>query len=441
MPENEIDALCLCLEGTGRCTAVIKFAVFGTDGVSGTENDYICVYAIRSGHARRKANGGDSRVPNMKIIIASDSFKGSLSSLEAGNAAAGGIKSVLPSADVEVIPVADGGEGTVEAVVRGLGGKTVSVTVTGPSGSPAEAVYGLCGGTAVIEMASASGLLLVPEGCRDPWSATSYGTGELIRDALLRGCRRILAGIGGSATNDGGIGMLRALGYRFLDRNGMETGFGGGDAAEVREIDASGVLPELKEAEFIVACDVSNPLTGPNGASRVFGPQKGAGPAMAEALDAGLASFARLVAGTTGEDLSDFPGAGAAGGLGFAFLAFLGARLGSGIGMVLDAVGFDRRIEDASLVITGEGRLDRQTCMGKAPYGVLQRSKAKGIPVAAIGGTVDPDAVSVLRAAGFSAVIPVTEASMDLHEAMRPEVAARNIARAMGLVLRESGLV
>lgn len=376
-----------------------------------------------------------------KIVLASDSFKGSLTSLEVGEAAAKAVKSVMPEIGYKVVPVADGGEGTVDAVVSALNGEFVTARVTGPLGTPVDAVYGVCGDRAVIEMAAASGLPLVEPAKRNPWVTTTYGTGELIRDALGHGCRRFLVGIGGSATNDAGIGMLTAIGFRFLDKDGREVGRGGGEAARIVAIDTAEVDPALRESEFTVACDVTNQLTGPNGASHVFGPQKGADSEMVGRLDRALESFARVVAKTKGQDLSDHPGAGAAGGLGFAFLAFLNARLEPGIEMVLNAVDFDRSLEDAALVITGEGRLDHQTVMGKTPYGVLKRALNRDIPVIAIGGAVVPDAVPTLMDAGFSAVFPIVAGPVELSEALRPEVAAANVERTVGQILRSIKIV
>ena len=371
-----------------------------------------------------------------KIIIASDSFKGSLSGREVGEAAARGIHRAAPEIDVLIIPVADGGEGTVEAVVSGLGGEIVSATVSGPLGDPVIAQYGLCGDTAVIEMASASGLPLIPERKRNPMLASSFGTGELILHALQHGCRNFLIGLGGSATNDAGTGMLSALGFQFLDKEGKRVRGCGGDTARIASIDFSNVTPELTEAKFTIACDVNNPLTGPNGASMVFGPQKGADTGMAAKLDENLSSFALTCAKILDTDYSSFPGAGAAGGLGFAFLSFLNGNLRPGIDMVLDAVGFDSKIEGASLIITGEGKLDRQTCMGKAPYGVLQRAKIKGIPVIAIGGSIEPDAIETLMEAGFCAAFPIVPGPISIEEAMRPEIASANIERTVGQIMR-----
>ncbi|MDE7413509.1 MAG: glycerate kinase [Muribaculaceae bacterium] len=373
-----------------------------------------------------------------KIIIASDSFKGSLSGREVGEAAARGIQAADSEKDVEIIPVADGGEGTVEAIVSGLGGEIVSATVCGPLGDPVIAQYGLCGDTAVIEMASASSLTLIPKEKRNPWITSSYGTGQLIYDALKRGYRNFLIGIGGSATNDAGTGMLSALGFRFLDCEGETVGRGGGETGRISSIDFSNVMPELKEARFTIACDVCNPLTGPEGSSMVFGPQKGANKDMVAGLDENLSSFARICAQIFHKDYSSVPGAGAAGGLGFAFLSFLGGKLQPGIDMVLDAVGFDNRIDGASLIITGEGKIDRQTCMGKAPYGVLQRGKAKGIPVVAIGGSVEKYVETALMDAGFRAVYPITTHSIPLEEAMRPEVATSNIERTVRRIIEKT---
>lgn len=370
------------------------------------------------------------------FVIAADSFKGSLSSLEVGQAAERGIKAVLPSACVHIVPVADGGEGTVEAIVTGMGGSLVACTVQDPLGEPVIASYGLCGDTAVIEMAAASGLTLIAPEKRNPWLTSTYGTGQLICDALKRGCRRFLIGLGGSATNDGGTGMLRALGFRFLDSEGYPVGDGGGEVGNIISVDASEVMPELSDATFTVACDVTNPLTGPEGASHVYGPQKGAEPEMVIDLDKALQHFAEVTGDFCGKDFSNFPGAGAAGGMGFAFLAYLHGQLRPGIEMVLDAVGFDEKIKDASLVITGEGRLDSQTCMGKAPYGVLRRAAVRHIPVIAIGGAVVSEAVPALIEAGFTAVFPVVAGPVSLPEAMRPEIAMDNIRRTVSQIVR-----
>lgn len=371
-----------------------------------------------------------------KIILAFDSFKGSLTSLRAGMAAAEAVKEVMPEMDCEIIPIADGGEGTVEALVSGLGGKYIEAEVKGPLGQSVTALYGLCGETAIIEMASASGLTLIEEHLRNPLLTTTYGTGELIRDAISNGCRKFFIGIGGSATNDAGTGMLQALGVRLLDKNGDEVGKGGAEAGRIAEIDMSRMQPELKECTFKVACDVTNPLTGPKGASIVFGPQKGADQSMAEKLDSCLANFAHVVAETLGIDYSTRPGAGAAGGLGFSLMAFLGAKPEPGIDMVLEAVEFDERIKHASLILTGEGCLDRQTCMGKAPYGVLKHAEKYGVPVIAIGGSLDPETEAELNQAGFYAVFPIISGAIPLSEALKPAVAFRNLKRTVSQILR-----
>ncbi len=369
-----------------------------------------------------------------KIVIASDSFKGSLSSLEVADAVCFGIKTVCPDAEVVKVNVADGGEGTMGALVATLGGERAGVTVTDPLGRSIEAEYGLLGeGTAIVEMASASGLTLLAKEERNPLLTSTYGTGELIVDALKRGCRKIYVGIGGSATNDGGMGMLAALGYRFYDEEGQQLQPCGAAMSHVARIDATKAIQELRDAEFVVACDVDNPFCGLNGAAYVFAPQKGATPEDVECLDTGLRHFADKVCDFTGVSIADVPGAGAAGGLGGAFLAFLNARLVSGIDMVLDAIRFDEIIACASLVITGEGRIDRQTAMGKTPAGVLRRAKAQGIPVVAIGGSVQmcPEVETL----GFETVVGVTPENMPLDQAMNPLVASRNIADAVSKVL------
>ncbi len=371
-----------------------------------------------------------------KIVIAIDSFKGSLTSLEAGRAAAAGVAQVLPDADCGVVPVADGGEGTADSLVSALGGKVIKVRVEGPMGEAVDARYGFCGDMAVIEIAAASGLTLVAPEDRNPWLASSYGTGELIRDAVGRGCRKFMIGLGGSATNDAGVGMLSALGFRFLDKEGKDVGRGGGEVGRIVRIDASDAMPELKDCQFQVACDVKNSLLGPEGASRIFGPQKGADHRMVEKLDEALGSFAGVVGEWRGKDFSCVPGVGAAGGMGFAFLAFLDAKLGSGVEMVLGAVGFDSLVMEADLVITGEGRLDSQTVMGKTPQGVLRHAAEFGVPVVAIGGSVDPDAISILIKAGFKAVLPIVQGPISLEEAMRPEMAAANISRTVAQIIR-----
>lgn len=366
----------------------------------------------------------------MKIIAALDSFKGSLTSLEAGEACAAGIRSVLPSAQVRVVPVADGGEGTVEALTEALKGRFQECIVRGPLGEPVTAVYGISadGKTAVMEMSQASGLTLVPEKERNPLRTSTYGTGEMIVDALPCGCRHIIMGIGGSATVDCGTGMMSALGVRFLDAQGRGLEGCGGNLDRIMSIDASGLYEALHGCRFSVACDVSNPLTGENGAARIFGPQKGATPSIVEELENGMCNYARVLNTYAGCDVASLSGAGAAGGLGAAMTAFLGASLLPGSRLMLDTIEFDRIIEGADLIITGEGCVDRQTLMGKIPYGILRAGMALNIPVIAVGGRVENRAA--LIKAGFADVRSATPSDMPFAEAMRPEVAKTNVARA-----------
>ena len=366
----------------------------------------------------------------MKIVLAIDSFKGSLSSVEAGNAAAEGARRVFPDAECVVRPLADGGEGTVEALVAGLGGRLCTVTVTGPAGRPTVAVYGVVGGTAIMEMAQAAGITLVSGAERNPLHTTTFGVGEMIRDALAQGCRRFVVGIGGSATNDGGAGMLQALGFRLIDKEGHDIPRGGGGLAQLADIDRTAALPELKECAFRIACDVTNPLCGVKGASAVFGPQKGATPEMVAELDAALARFAKVSGGD-----ADFPGAGAAGGLGFGFRTFLGAELKSGIDIVLEETGLEDCILDADVVVTGEGRLDAQTAMGKAPCGVALLAKKHGKKVIAFSGCVTEDAVA-LNERGIDAFFPILREVTTLERALDGKYAAANLVATAEQVFR-----
>lgn len=371
-----------------------------------------------------------------RIVVAADSFKGSLSSLEVAEAFACGFHRVFPHCEVEKVAVADGGEGTVEALVQTQGGERVSVMVHDPLMRPIEACYGIVNGgrTAVIEMSAASGLPLLTAQERNPLKTTTYGTGEMIADALGRGCREFLIGIGGSATNDAGVGMLRALGFRFLDAEGAEL-VGGGEILErIYSIDNSGALPSLRDAEFRVACDVTNPLYGPEGAAYVFAPQKGADEAIVERLDAGLKNFAEVVKRYNGEDIAFLSGAGAAGGLGGGFKALLGAHLERGVDMVLEAIRFADIIKECDLVVTGEGRLDCQTMMGKTPSGVLQMAKSQGIPCVAIGGAIEK--CKELEQSGFAIMLSVSPEDMPLAQAMQREVAMANVERAAEQIAR-----
>lgn len=359
-----------------------------------------------------------------------DSFKGSLTSMEVAEAFERGFVQIFPRCEVRKVCVADGGEGTVEALVQMLGGEMVELMVADPLMRQVKVRYGVVDGgeCAVMEMSAASGLpLLAPEE-RNPLITTTFGTGEMVADALARGCRKFLVGIGGSATNDAGVGMLRALGFRFLDAAGSELVGGGEILEQIFSIDDSGVSAAVREAEFRVACDVANPLYGPQGAAYIFAPQKGADVAMVERLDAGLRNFAEAVRRYNGEDIATLRGAGAAGGLGGGMKALLGAQLVRGIDMVLAAMRFEQIIEGSDLVVTGEGCVDAQTLMGKAPYGVLQASKRKGIPCVAIGGRVVM--CDQLRDSGFTAICPVSPDSMSLKEAMRRDVAMANVERA-----------
>ena len=337
-----------------------------------------------------------------KIVVASDSFKGSLSSKDVAESAARGVHEIYPQCEVVEINVADGGEGTVDAVVDALGGTLITLDVKNPLDRPVAATYGVAGTTAIIEMASASGLPLIAVEERNPSKTSTYGTGEMILDAIKRGCRNFLVGIGGSATNDAGTGMLQALGFKFIDKNGNEiTRCCGGVLGEIADIDDSQVPAEVKESAFTIACDVDTPFCGPIGAAYVFAPQKGASPEMVKALDEGMASFAKVIEKKYNIDIVPVAGAGAAGGMGGAFRAFLNGTLRSGVEMVLDAIDFNNRIADADLVITGEGKVDFQTPKGKTAAGVLARAKKMGIPTVAIGGCVEP--CDELNAMGFAA--------------------------------------
>ncbi len=354
----------------------------------------------------------------MKIVIAPQSFKGSISALDAARAMEEGALRVVPDAETVLVPVADGGDGTLETLVEATGGDIRSATVTGPIGKPVSAEWGALGDgrTAVIEMARTSGLALLSPDERDPLRATTYGLGEVIREALDAGFRSFIVGLGGSATNDGGAGMAQALGVRLLDANGKDLPAGGAALADLRRIDMSGLDKRALEARFSVACDVSNPLTGPEGASAVYGPQKGATPKMVEQLDAALRNFARVVERDIGVSVDAVPGSGAAGGLGGGMMAFLKGTLRAGVDIVLDQVGLDVKLEGADLVITGEGQIDFQTVYNKAPIGVARRAKQRGIPVIAIAGSLGKGFKDV-HAEGIDAVVSILRAPMTLDEA------------------------
>jgi glycerate kinase len=379
----------------------------------------------------------------MRIVIAPDSFKESLSALEVADAIEAGFREVFPQAEVRKLPVADGGEGTVQAMIDATGGRRVELDVTGPLGEQVAAFYGALpapeDGTqmAVIEMAAASGLELVPPQRRNPLLATSRGTGELILHALENGVRRFVLGVGGSATNDGGAGMLQALGVRLLDEDGVELDGGGAALAGLARIDVSQLDPRVKDSEFQIACDVSNPLVGPNGASAIFGPQKGATPEMVAQLDACLAHYGKVIARDLGRDVAGMPGAGAGGGIGAAMVVFLDGRLRPGIEIIAEAVGLEQAVVDADLVVTGEGRIDGQSASGKTPVGVARIAKRHGKPVIAIGGGLALDA-AVVHAHGIDAVFAAVCRPCTVEEALAEagrnlRAAARNVAQALSL--------
>lgn len=373
----------------------------------------------------------------MKVVIAVDSFKGSLTSMEAGCAVREGIFRVYPNAEVIVKPLADGGEGTTDALIEGMGGEQISLIVTGPLGKPIHACYGYLeeSNTAIIEVAAAAGIMLVPENEKNPLSATSYGVGEMIMDAIQKGCRNFIIGLGGSVTNDGGIGMLQALGYSFLDKDCQDVGEGAQALGRVSEIRIPTSCPELSECHFQVACDVTNPLCGENGATYIYGPQKGVTDEMKAELDRGMCSFARITATTLANDFLEIPGAGAAGGLGFAFLSYLNAKLTPGIELILHAVNLEESLENTDIVVTGEGRLDAQTAMGKAPVGVARLAKRYNTKVIAFAGGVTKDA-RACNHAGIDAFFPVVRSVTTLEEAMKPENARQNITDTVEQVFR-----
>ncbi len=369
-----------------------------------------------------------------KVVIAPDSFKESLSALEVAEAIERGFRQIFPQVQYVKLPMADGGEGTVDSMVAATGGEIVTVAVTGPLGQPVQAFYGLLGEgeTAVIEMAAASGLHLAPKAQRDPRMTTSYGTGELILAALERGVKTIILGIGGSATNDGGAGMMQALGARLLDENRQALPPGGAALAQLAYIDLSGVDPRLQQVSITAACDVDNPLCGANGASAVFGPQKGATPEMVTQLDAALRHYGTLLEQATGREVINAPGAGAAGGMGAALLGMLNARLRPGIEIVIETLQLEEALRDADLVITGEGRLDSQSIHGKTPIGVARVAKRFGLPVIGIAGSLSKD-YQVVHQRGIDAAFSVLDRVVSLEEALAEaadnlEVTARNVA-------------
>lgn len=373
----------------------------------------------------------------MRIVIAIDSFKGSITSLEAGNAAKEGIKRVYPDADISVFSVADGGEGTVDALVHGMNGVKRQVEVSDPIGRRITAEYGVIPKkkTAIIEMSAAAGITLVKGNEKNPLNTTTFGVGEMIADAINYGCRNFIIGIGGSATNDGGIGMLQALGFGLLDKNGRQVSFGAKGLKEICKITDTNALPELKECTFNIACDVTNPLCGEKGCSAVYGPQKGADASMIADMDSWLSDYAKTVKKLYPDANEDFPGAGAAGGLGFAFLSFLKGELKSGIDIVLNEIKLEENLPDADFVITGEGRLDLQTVMGKVPSGVTKLAKKHGKAVIAFSGCVTDDAV-ICNKNGIDAFFPILRSVSSLEEALDKNNARANMADTAEQVFR-----
>lgn len=366
----------------------------------------------------------------MKTVVAIDSFKESVSSAQAAEAVRMGLLRVYPDMDTRVFLLADGGEGTVDAITLGCSGEFVYRTVTSSSGGTVLAKYGVIRdrGTAVIEIASAAGLSLVPEGERNPLNTTSFGVGELIRDAMDHGYRKFIIGLGGSATNDGGIGMLQALGYRFCDADGQSVGCFGRDVERIASVDFTGIDSRLHECSFLLASDVNNPLCGESGASEIFGPQKGADAGTVARMDRSLESYARVTESTLQKDVSRIPGAGAAGGLGFAFMAYLNATINPGVETVIQMTRMEEAIMESDFVITGEGRLDRQTGMGKAPMGIARLAKKHHKTVIAIAGCVSDGAEECNRI-GIDAYFPILQAPVTLSEALNIEKTLTNITK------------
>ena len=373
----------------------------------------------------------------MKVVVAIDSLKGSLPSIEAGRAVAEGIKKADETVQVEVRPLADGGEGTVDALTYGIGGTIRRMKAVGPAGNVADCCYGVIENkkTAIIEISSAAGITLVNGKERNPLYTTTYGVGEMIKDAIQIGCRHFVIGLGGSATNDGGVGMLQALGFDFKDEDGKPIPKGADGLAKLKTVSCDNVIPELKECHFRVACDVVNPLCGDNGCSAIYGPQKGATKEMITEMDEWLKEYAEKVKEVIPDADPTFPGAGAAGGLGFAFQSFTDAVLESGISIVLDETSMEDYIKDADLVITGEGRLDGQTAMGKAPMGVAHLAKKYNIPVVALAGMVTKDAIACNQG-GIDAYFSILQNVCTLEEAMDSTTAYENLKRTAEQVFR-----
>jgi glycerate 2-kinase len=375
----------------------------------------------------------------MKFVLAPDSFKESMTAQEAADAMERGIKKVMPDAECIKVPMADGGEGTVQSLVDATGGELIGVEVTGPDGKKVKAMFGLLGDgkTAVIEMASASGIHLIKKEERNPLYTTTYGTGELIKAALDKGVDRIFIGIGGSATNDGGAGMIQALGARLLDQSGKELAFGGGALDKLSKIDLSALDERVKKVVIEVACDVTNPLTGEKGASHIFGPQKGATAETVKILDSNLVHYANIVKEQLGKDIASTPGAGAAGGLGFGLMAFLNAELKRGVELVIEYTGLEEKMKGADYVFTGEGSVDSQTVFGKTPYGVAKTAQKLDIPVIAFAGRIG-EGVEVLYDHGINSIVGILPGAVPIETALKEgiknlERASENIARIFNL--------
>lgn len=373
----------------------------------------------------------------MKMIVGMDSFKGSLSSADANMAVENGIKQVFSDALVKSFTMADGGEGTAETLVDGMNGSTVEITVTGPLGTPVQASYGLIkdDNLAIIEVASACGLTLLSKDQLNPLKTTTYGVGELINHAFNNGARKFIIGLGGSATNDGGVGMLQAMGYEFLDADGNEIAFGGGSLSSINSIRKTAQSEKFKNCEFRVACDVSNTLYGKQGASYIFGPQKGADSDMLKVLDASLKHYANFTYKEMGIEISNIEGGGAAGGLGAAFHGYLNGQLESGVELIMDVLGVESEMEDADLVITGEGRIDAQTSMGKVPAGIAGLAGKHGVPIIAVGGSLTDDAYK-LNHHGINAVFSIQNEPLSIEEAMNSKRTRANIEKNVEQIMK-----
>ena len=376
----------------------------------------------------------------MKVTIAIDSFKGSMTSKEAGEAAKRGVLDVFPDAEVCVCPIADGGEGTTDAVVASTDGTLREITVSDPLMRPKKAKYAIIDNTAVIEISAAAGITMLSDSEKNPLNTSTFGVGEMIKDAIMIGIREFVIGLGGSATNDGGTGMLMALGFSMLDKNGNQIAFGAKGLADLCSVKTDKAMPELSDCKFRIACDVTNPLCGEKGCSAVFAPQKGADADMIEAMDVWLSRYADITKSVLPDTDKDAAGAGAAGGLGFAFMSYMDATLEHGIDLIIEKTRLSERIKNADIVITGEGRLDSQTVMGKTPVGVAKIAKKYGKPVLAFAGCVTEDA-QICNLHGIDAFFPIVRSAVSLEEAMKKENAQKNMTAAVRQVFRTIGTI